>query len=275
MEPTITTPTPNAGTPASGAVGTSTGEPLVLTPPPGPSTATPATPAQPAATATPAAPGAAPAAPRRVTMAEDDFKGRLARAKRQALADLLGTDDAEAIKAKLARAEALEKEADERKRAEMSEVERLQHDLARQRQVALRAQAEARALREQQEIREQQRAVETIAARHVAGKFVGMASRELREHLRSLDPKAVDGWTEKDIAKWFQAFAAKQPEIAASARTRTKAPIGASTQAPRPATDLPSSTAGTNGGKTFRPGQSNSMTRAEARESARKLGYTW
>lgn len=273
---TNTTPTPGTGTPASGAVGTSTGEPIAA---PGQQQLSLT---QPAAAAPPAAP--APAVPaatggKRVTMEESDFKDRIARAKRQALIDIHGTDDADAIRAKLAKADTLEKDADERKRAQMSEVERLQHDLARERQRAVAAATEARALREHQEIREQQTVIENIASRHVAPKYVGMASRELREHLRSLDSKVVDGWTDREIAKWFQTFATKQPEIAASAsqRQRQRAPVGATTPTPRPATNqsTPTSSAGTNGGKTFRPGQPNSMTRAEAREAARKQGFTW
>lgn len=272
MEPT-TTPAPGAGTPASGAVGTSTGEPIAVP-------TQQQLPLTPAAAAPPAAaPPAAPAGKRVHTLDDAALNDRLARARRQALIDVHGTDDVEAIRAKLARTEALEKEADERKRAQMSEVERLQHDLARERQRAVAASTEARDLRERQEIREQQTVIESIASRHVAPRYVGMASRELREHLRALDPKVVDGWTDREIAKWFQTFATKQPEIAASAaaRARQRTPVGANTQTPRPATSqsTPTSSAGTNGGKTFRPGQPNSMTRAEAREAARKQGFTW
>lgn len=273
-----------AGTPAaplSPVRGTSTGE----------SFSAPAVPAEPAAPAAPAA--AAPASPAPVapaagagappkrvhTLDDAALADRLARAKRQGLIDSFGTDDTAAIKAKLAKAEALEAEAEQRKREQMTEVERLKHDLAAEKQRSLRAQAEVSTIRERQMVQEQQSVVERIASRHVAPAYVQDAAFLFAKHLRdNVQPADLARYTDKDIAKWFQTFASRRPAFAASAQTRTKvrAPVGSPAPAPRP--NAPASALNAppgGGGRTIRPGQPNSMTREEARAEARKNGYSW
>lgn len=262
------TPAPNTTT--TGVVGTATGTPIsapVESPAPAPAPV-----AAPDASRAPV-----PKTKREIRMEEGALRERLSRARRQALVDAFGTDNVDSIRDRLARAERLEQEAEDRKRAEMTEVERLKHDLARHRRAEMQAKAEARALQERQSIREQQSSVERLAGKHVSQGYVSMATLALREHLRGLPPREVDRWTDRDVANWFKRFANKRPEIALSARSRARAPIGARKPSPRPATTptSTSATGGSNGAKIFRPGQSNSMSRTEARAAAKKLGYSW
>jgi hypothetical protein len=203
---------------------------------------------------------------------------RLARAKRQGLIDTFGTADADAIKAKLAKADALEAEAEARKREQMTEVDRLKHDLAAAQQTAQRARAEASTIRERQMVQEQQGVVERIASKHVAGAYVQDAAFLFAKHLRdNVQAEDLAKYTEKDIAKWFQTFAARRPAFAVTqTRTRTRAPVGSPAPAPRP--NAPASALNAppgGGGRTMKPGQPNSMTREEARAEARKNGFTW
>jgi hypothetical protein len=213
------------------------------------------------------------------TLDDAALNDRLARARKQALIEAHGTDDLAVIKAKIARADALEAEAEARKREQMTEVDRLKHDLALANQKALRASAEVTTIRERQMVQEQQSVVERIAARHVAPAYVQDAAFLFAKHLRdNVSATDLAKFTDKDIGKWFQTFASRRPAFAAGAKTRTqvRAPVGAPAPAPRP--NAPASALNApagSGGRTIRPGQPNSMTREEARAEARKNGYTW
>jgi len=270
-----------AGTPAatpSIVRGSNTGESFAT-----PAVADPAAPAAPAAAApaapAPVAPGAGAPVRRVHTLDDAALNDRLVRAKRQGLIDTFGTTDTDAIKAKLAKADALEAEAEARKREQMSEVERLKHDLAVANQTAQRARAEVHTVRERQMVQEQQGVVERIASRHVASAYVQDAAFLFAKHLRdNVQPADLARYTDKDIAKWFQTFASRRPAFAAStqARTKVRAPVGSPAPAPRPnapASALVAPAGG--GGRTIRPGQPNSMSREEARAEARKNGFTW
>jgi hypothetical protein len=264
-----------AGTPATTTVpvGTSTGTPVEAAPRQQPATL----PTAPLAGAAPTAAPAVPARPPRktVTLSESELRDRIARAKRQAITDTFGSDDAEALKAKLDRADQLEREAEERKRAQMSETERMKHDLIRARREAQDARISARRLQERHMVREQQATVEQLAGRHVSQSYVSMATLALREHLRGLPPKEVDRLTDKDLSKWFQRFVTKRPEIAASAQARRRAPVGSQRPVPRPTASQTSTSATSGAKKSFSPSAANSMTRSEARAAAKSRGYSW
>lgn len=262
----------------SGAVGSTTGQPI-------PSATAPASAANggttaPASATPPATSGASttttnghPAGSPKLVLTQEQLNERLDRARRSALSALFGDESPEKIKERLQRADTLEREAEDRRRAAMSAEERLKHDLARARQETLRARAEAATVRERQVVAEQQTHVERIASRHVAPQYVQDATFLFAKHLRDgMAPEQLDKLTDRDIAKWFQAFVARKPAFAASTTTRTRVAAGATTPAPRPRAPASEST---NGAKSLRPGLQNSMTREEARAHMRKLGYTY
>lgn len=266
----------------SGAVGSTTGQLIPSAPSPtnGAPTTAPApvtngattAPVTNGATAAPVTNGQAAGSPKLV-LTQEQLNERLDRARRSALSSLFGDESPEKIKERLQRADALEKEAEDRRRAAMSAEERLKHDLARARQETLRARAEAATVREKQVVAEQQTHIERIASRHVAPQYVQDATFLFAKHLRDVvTPEQLDKLTDRDIAKWFQAFVARKPAFAASATTRTRVAAGAPTPVPRPRAPASEST---NGAKSLRPGLQNSMTREEARAHMRKLGYTY
>lgn len=269
--------TPGADLPIVSPVrGTSTGE--VLGAPPAAPEAPEAP--KPGSTTTAAAPEAPkPGTRTTIQMDEAALNERLARAKRQALIETFGTDDPAQIKALKDKAATLEKEAEERKRAAMSETERLKHDLAMERQARQRVRAELEQVRERQVVQEQQQVVERIASRHVAPQYVQDAAFLFAKHLRdNVAPADLVKMTDKDIGKWFQTFVNRRPAFSASATTRTRprAPAGAPAPAPRPQAPQPAvKPDATMNGKSLKPGQPNSMTREEARAFARKSGYSW
>jgi len=283
MDP-ITTP---AGTPAAPpaaapalapVVGTTTGESFMPAGAPGTPAAAPAaaTPA-PAAAPAPAAPGGA--AGKRVTMAQDELKERIRRAQSTVLKDLLGTDDPTAIRERLSRVEALEKANEEAARAAMTEQQKLQHDLTKARAEASRWRTELAMSQEREVVREQGSFVERIAGKHVNPQALEEASLAFARKVATTDPKVVAKWTERNIDEWFKKYVETKPFMgkqAASApapqRRVERAPGGAASPPPRPR--QPAS-GDTNGGKTFRPGQPNSMSKSEARDEMRRRGYSY
>jgi hypothetical protein len=125
-------------------------------------------------------------------------------------------------------------------------------------------------------VREQQSYVERIAGRHINPLYVGDAAFLFAKHLRdNVDPRDAAKMTERDVQKWFADFVKRRPAFAASpaARRQERAPVGAGTPPPpRPRAPAGTTTTVT---KTFKPGQANSMSPAEARAELRKRGITY
>lgn len=280
-----------AGTPAAPAtstpspvVGTATGESFMqpaAAPPAAPAAGAAPAPADPAGSAASGQPGAkAPAKPgQRMALTNEELRDRLARAKSSALKDVFGTDDAAAIRDRLAKVEALEKQAEEQKRAQMTEQQRMQHDLARAKAERDRYRNELAQAQEREVVREQSSFVERIASKHVNPAAIEEASLAFARKVAMTDPKVVAKWTERDVESWFKRYVGEKPFMAAQApsaepvpRRVERKPGGAASPPPRPASP---SSAATNGAKSFRPGQPNSMSREEARAEARRRGFSW
>lgn len=240
-------------------------------------------PASTAPVATPAAPAAAkPVLSRggaRHTLSSDDLKDRIRRAQSSVLKELLGTDDATAIRERLAKVDAIEKQAEEAKRAQMTETQKMQHDIVKARGERDRYRTELAMAQEREVMREQSVFVERIAGGHVNPAALEEASVAFARAVSKTDPKIVAKWTERDINTWFKSYVARKPFMGRTAapsaepqRRVVERPGGAMRPAPRPTAPASSQA---NGGKTFRPGQPNSMTRAESREEAKRRGYNW
>lgn len=268
--PPTGTPGGGGGTPPPGsstARGTATGE--LLTPKPG-EQPSPKPGEQPGAK-----PGAQPPRPRPagVTMTPEQLNERLSRAQKQALKDTFGTDNPEEIKAKLQRMEELERAHEEQQRAQMTEQQKLQHDLEKERKRSEKLEQELQTMRDEHVVQQQQQLVERIAKQHVTGDLLPEATYLFARHLRTLDPKKIAGMKEGDIARWFQDFVKQKPAFALSPQARTqRTPAGTRTPAPRPKDAATSSTTPT---KTFKPGQPNSMSAQEAKAEAAKQGIRW
>jgi len=265
-----------AGTPAA-PVSTSTSAPVPSGAPVGavgPTTS----PSPPPAPTQPTQPAVAPSrqsgGSKRLQLSTEELNERLRRAKAAALRDVFGTDDAAAIRERLRKAEELEKQAEAARLAQMSEIERMKYERDRARQEAIRYRSELAQAKEREIVREQQSFVERIASRHVNPLYLEEAAIAFARDIAQRDPREVARYTEKDVARWFQRYVERKPALAASpnARRQQRTPAGAATPPPRPQNQASPQT---NGGKTFKPGLPNSMTREEARAEARRLGYQW
>lgn len=277
-----------AGTPAgstvqtpSPVVGTSTGENFVQQSASAPSTSPSSTGAAPATPATGETPDKGASGGKRLTLTPSDMRARLDRARSAELKELFGTDDRAAIKQRLQQIADLERQAEEQKRAQMTEQQRLQADLAKAQAERDRYRSELVMAQEREVVRQQGSFVEGIASRHVNSAALEEASLAFARHVSKTDPKVVARWTEKEVDAWFKGYVDRKPFMAKGATSQQQQPpprrverraAGAASPPPRPS--APSGSAGA-GGKTIRPGQPNSMTREEARAEARGRGYSW
>lgn len=234
-----------------------------------PASATPAAP--PPAAPPPVVQAAAlptPEAPKpegRIELTKEDLDSRLSRAKRTALKESIGEEDPAVVKAKLERLAALEADGEAKRIAALSEAERTKEELAR---ANARAETAEKALKEQRRsnivARETQR-VTGIAVKHIAPEATGYALADFSKHLKSLSRADANKLTDKDVEVFFRDLAKKKPFMAKStapaAPAAPKVPVTTGTVAARKPGTQPSGTP--SGEKTARPGQPNSMSKAE------------
>lgn len=257
-----------------------------------------------------ARPGAGTAVRRTATsdLSEEGLASRLARVRQteaKRWSEALGVDDPTKVKERLARAEQLEKEAEERKRSQMTELDRFKADLEAERAQRTELEKQLAKEREDRLYEKQDATIERFASEVVDSTCLRLAKTEFASHLRELgetDPKKVAKMTERDVRKWFADWVKEHPKfareaaaaaaeaataakggktgaaVAAAAPARRALTNGASPRraAPAPAGRAPGpGTAATAAGKTPRPGQKNSMSKQELKEYAKGLGINY
>jgi len=160
-------------------------------------------------------PPAPPAAPFAVFETSDALNKRLAQATRSELRKEFGTDDLAVIKARMARADELEKQEEERKKAAMTEADRLRAEKLEAEQKATRAEAE----------RDQER-----LQRHIAGECAakGIKAVDYASFLIEKATDALPAGQQLDVAKFLDDQLADESK---------KAAFGISVPAPVPVPD--------------------------------------
>lgn len=231
----------------------------------------------------------------------ETLKARLEREHRKLYRELLGTENPEEAKKKLEEMKALDKRLEEqnerlkkyeaaeekRKREQMTEEQKLKADLERQRKEAEEWKKRFEEQKTEILYQRQDTTITSIAQEYVDPKLLKYAKRELAEHTTSLPKDKLAKFGERDIKRFFEKFVKDNPHFAKKAETpaepkkeeEPKPPVRKPiTTGPKPekAPAKPASrTDDGTGGKTFRPGQPNSMSKAEVREAARKQGIRW
>ena len=239
--------------------------------------------------ATPAEP---PAPPRRssdeILLSKEKFNERIEQAKRaerKKLVEAFGTDDPAEIRKIKDELTAMRTERDERERAKMSEVERLNADLARAQEETTKWRDKARSVDAQRAFDKQDAIIRKIAAKHVGDDYVDdVAFLYARQVLTKVSPRDAAKMTDKDVDKWFSTYAKSKPAFARvqvsaaspPAPEPPKAPLQRPlTTGPRPV-QKPSPTA-TNAltTKTAKPGMPNTMTKGEWDAEKRRRGISY
>lgn len=234
----------------------------------------------------------------------DALKVRLDRAKQQGQEVLfreLGVKTEAEAKAKLAELKNAGAEAEKRRLAEMSEIERLKAENATQAQRI--AQLEAMLVERDQERDHEQheQMIGRVAGESITPKAMRVFKFDLAQHVKKLagsNPDLAAKFGERGVRRFLEKWVKENPEFAVQAQTTTTQgsakPTTTNTQAKPPqtaptrrpvTTGVPVRKPGAApvtqangsliGGKTMKPGQANSMSSQEVKAAAAKLGITY
>lgn len=230
-----------------------------------------------------------PATEEEMRLGRDAFNARIAQAKRSAeaaaverhkawLRERYGTDDQSEIDKLIANSKKLQEEAEERRRAEMTELDRFKADLAAERRRREAAERKVLEAERRRRFDKQDAAITRIAGGHVDADLVEDAALLFARHVSTLDADRVKKMSEKDVTKWFADFVKRKPawkradNAPPPEKPKPKQPVTTGTPPTGQPEPVPTGTAT---GKTFKPGQSNSMTKEEVEAYKREKGYTW
>jgi hypothetical protein len=211
---------------------------------------------------------------------------RLAKHTAAELKSRFGTDDFDAIKTKLARAEELEAKEEERRRSALSEMEKLKEDAAKSEQRALEAEARERTIQEDRVYEREDSRMARITERHVKPRYVDYTLNEMAKWMRrSFSKEEMAKVTDAQVEDWIKEFSSKEaPEVAKDYEQRISAtakeegkkpPTAPLTNGVNATSPTPPPSGGDASQKTFAPNRPNSMTSVEAKQAAAREGYRW
>lgn len=143
------------------------------------------------------------------------LKKRLQRFSKRTLKEHFGTTDPEEIKGKLKKLDKLEADAEEARKAKLSDEEKTKEELARERARAEKAEMRSRELEDQHTVTTQERRITSVAAKHIDDDLVDDALERFAKHvMKELSPKEASKLTDTDIEQWFAELAEKKPKFA-------------------------------------------------------------
>ena len=229
---------------------------------------------------------------------------RIERERRKLLRELTGKDvssieeaKAEISKGKMSDAdkrelERLKRLEETRKRARLTNEQRVTQDLQAKEAEIAELKEQIRKRDEQVLIEQQDKSIAELSTAYIEPSMFKYAKRDLAEHLNNLqesDPEKFAKFGKSQMERWFQTYAKSNPQFAKKneqAETKAKPTESAKVvrkvvttskngNSPPPKANV--ETEGMYKGKTVKPGLPNSMNKAELREYARvkgvRLGY--
>lgn len=202
----------------------------------------------------------------------------------------------------------LKREQAERDRAQMTREQQLNADLEAEKKARAELQTQLDDMKTGQVVSNQTKQLTEIATKYIDESLVDYVLDDFRRHLTTLAPDEIKRMTPGAINRWFRKFAESKPRFA---RVATPAPAAATEEQPqtdtaatttqatpdpkpparppvrrmplisstKPKGGVPSAKPpvatpqpGTVNGKTYKPGQANSMTSREVKENLRREG---
>jgi|GEM_PF-4246235 len=148
-----------------------------------------------------------------IRMPFDSFKERVGKSTKKALKEIFGTSDKDAIVAIKKKYDELEKDAEARKKAEMTERQKLESE--RDEALTAKQVAERRAERAKNKVQIQktEQKVTRVAREFVHGDKLDMAMDIFRAKLLGMSRRQADKLLGKE-SEWFKEFVAKNPDFA-------------------------------------------------------------
>lgn len=221
---------------------------------------------------------------------------RMSRASRagaaSALKDIFGTDDVEKARASKAEGDKALKTVEDKRRSEMTEIERLKTEKQEAEQRASAAEQRAVELEDSAALTETSRAIDDVAAKYVDGKYLRIARQDFADHLADkYKPeelaKLVGDAAQKECDEFMAKWAKDNPRLSKEPAPATpvtptppaKVPVttGSKTPQGRGPNPRPAPKSFEDGpwkGKTLAPGHPNSMSAQEVAEWKRQKGYS-
>lgn len=197
---------------------------------------------------------------------------RLDRHTKKELRERFGTDDMSKISADLAELATLRAEKDEQRRKTLSNEQRLQEDIEREKKKAEELTEQLQAERDARVFEGYDQTTESALAAHIDPEAIELATAKFKKHVLSFDDDDVELKDPKKLAEDFaKEYAKKNPKFAkdANAPEPKKVPLttGGGGGAKRPDARNADLTA-----RTPKPGQVNSMSKAEFAAYKRSKG---
>lgn len=204
------------------------------------------------------------------SISKSALQKRLSRHTKNQIKERFGTDDLDAIKAKLAKAEEYETQQEERRKKSLSREAALKEDLDKEKALRLEAEEKYQRTIDSQEIAEVDHTATSILSKYIDEDAMDLAVIKLKKHVMSLDDDDLKK-PEKVIEEWAKEFAEKSPKYARAKEAEEEVReialnTGSGARRPEPMKN--------DATKTPRPGQANSMSRAEYNAWKRRQGLS-
>lgn len=217
-----------------------------------------------------------------VEMTPRQLRSRLDRHTKAELKERFGTDSYDEIKKKIDRAEELEKAEEERKRAAMTEAEKLKADLEAEREAHKKTKERADTLYAQRDFDRVDSRMTRVAEKHIDPDYLEVELPKLAAWiLENFDDKEAAKITDAQLDKYFKERLEAKPKlakdydekVAKAAAKEDKKKVGANNspkEENRPGEKRNGDTSPAEG-KTFKPGQQNTMSKQEAKQKMREM----
>jgi hypothetical protein len=211
----------------------------------------------------------------RVTISQQALKERLQRATASELKKHFGTDDINAIKAKVQQSEEFQKKQEEARRAQLSENQRIQEDNKRLAQEKLKLEQKLKTMQRTSALARQESHLVKIASQFVNDGDVGDVMAIFARHVREMPPAQREALDDVKVKDWFAKYVAKKPAFARPGvinKPKPRAPMTNGAGGARPGGNPPAPASGSPSpsAPNYRPGGGLS-----SREVMAKSGHRW
>lgn len=218
------------------------------------------------------------------------FQARMDRYSKKQLRELFGTDDTNKIRENLQRLNEYDQQAEQQRQAALTAEQRLNEQLAAERQRAEAAEMELESLRTQQIVSEQDVRVMGLLGQHINPRYAPYEAKRLADYINTLSEAELAD-ADAIIVGWCKEQIKQFPELAKAGITPDANPTGGAVAGTPTTVVTPPGQPFSNGAgvtrpdqaseanptaaKTFAPNQPNSMSPKEWSEYKRKNGWNF
>jgi hypothetical protein len=214
------------------------------------------------------------------------LKSRLDRFTKKQLKERFGVEDFDTIRTQLDELELYKREREEKRLAEMTELDRLKEQLAQAQEATRRSEAKALAMQEARVVEHEDRRVMAIAAKYLDEDYIDTELPRLARYIQGCSEEELRD-ADGTIEAWFRRRVEDKPKLGKDYSNGAPPPAQVQSQVGPPPKQVPHSNgvtverpgqaqpSGSNQARTAAPGRPNTMTEAELREYKRQHNLHW